>query len=74
MKNKCTYADALLKNLKQSSDQHQSNSSIVKKKDKTIIKRNDEQDLIMSYIEPKPGSQYQNPRDKAGKNKVHNGR
>ena len=36
--------------------------------------KEDEEKGIMSYVEAKPGSQYRNPRDKAGRNKVHNAR
>ena len=73
MKNKDTYAAALLKNAQQN-HQHRSVLSIVEKKEKSVNKRDDDCDLLTAPIEAKPGSQYRNPRDNAGKNKVHNGK
>jgi hypothetical protein len=74
MENKSSYVSALLKNVQQNHHQQQSVSSAVKKKEKLTVKRNDEHEVMTAYIEPKPGSQYRNPRDKAGKNKVHKDR
>ncbi len=74
MINKSTYVDVLLKNVEQDKNPQRTNSSIGQKKTKPIKKRNDDQESIDSYVEPKPGSQYRNSRSKAGKNKVHKGR
>jgi hypothetical protein len=73
VKNKDTYVAALLENAKQS-QQHRSVVSFVEKKEKRVNKRDDDHELMTTYIEPKPGSQYRNPRDKAGKNKAHKGK
>jgi len=73
-KNKSSYVSALLKNVQQNHHQQQSTLPIVQKKEKGIIKRDGERELKTPYIESKPGSQYRNPRDKAGRNKVHKGR
>jgi hypothetical protein len=70
-KNKSSYVGALLKNVQKNHQQQQPVLSIVQKKEKPIIKQDNERELMTSYIEPKPGSQYRNPRDKAGQNKVH---
>ncbi len=74
IKNKSSYVSALLKNVEQNHHQQQSALTIMQKKEKVIIKRDSERELKTPYIEPKPGSQYRNPRDKAGRNKVHKGR
>ncbi|CAF0997116.1 unnamed protein product [Adineta steineri] len=80
IENKPSYAAALLKNIQPNDQQQQQQqrqrivSSIEPKKCKSMSKPNGRENSLVSYIESKPGSQYRNPRDKAGKNKVHNGR
>jgi hypothetical protein len=74
VKNKSSYASILLKNVQENNSHQQSNTSIVKRKEKTVVKQDDEQESMASYIEAKPGSQFRNPRDKAGASKVHKGR
>jgi hypothetical protein len=71
IKNESSYASALLKNGLENHHQQHSVLSIVQKKEKANVKEEDKQDLATLYTEPKPGSQYRNPRDKAGQNKVH---
>ncbi|CAF1143711.1 unnamed protein product [Adineta steineri] len=78
IENKPSYAAALLKNIQPNDQQQQQRQRIVSpvepKKFKSMSKPNGRENLLVSYIESKPGSQYRNPRDKAGKNKIHNGR
>lgn len=74
IKTKSSYASALLKQFEKNSDKQQSSIRTVKKQEKPLIKNNDKEDVMISYIESKPGSQFRNPRDKAGRNKVHKSR
>ncbi|CAF1116389.1 unnamed protein product [Rotaria sordida] len=71
---KLSYAAVLLKNANENQHQTRSVMPIVEKKEKLIDKRNDNWELSTSCLEPKPGSQFRNPRDKAGTNKVHKNR
>jgi hypothetical protein len=71
VKNKSSYASILLKNIQENNSHQQSNSSIVQRKEKSRAKRDDKEESMASYVETKPGSQFRNPRDKAGTNKVH---
>ena len=73
-KDRSSYASALLKNVQENSNRQQTLSTMEKKKEKLPGKRNETSEGLVPYLESKPGSQYRNPRDKAGKNKVHKGR
>ncbi|UJR32496.1 hypothetical protein I4U23_019958 [Adineta vaga] len=73
MNDKPSYATKLLKNINETSQQQQTSMLTVgQKKIKSANKNADEEKVMGSCLEPKPGSQYRNPRDKAGKNKFHN--
>ncbi|CAF1125817.1 unnamed protein product [Didymodactylos carnosus] len=74
LKNKLSYATALLKNVQPIHHQPLPVSLIMPRKEKNVSKLHDERKSMALSLEPKPGSQYRNPRDKAGKNKVHQGR
>ncbi|CAF0861708.1 unnamed protein product [Adineta ricciae] len=76
-RSKPSYAATLLRNIEPNHQQQQRRpalSSIGSKKMKSMNNKADEEKGIMAYVEAKPGSQYRNPRDKAGKNKVHDAR
>ena len=73
-KSPSNYASALLKNVDEQNNQQRTLPKMGQNKEKLSTKRNQTPERPAPYLEAKPGSQYRNPRDKAGKNKVHKGR